>query len=141
MSAKCPYANFLACPASESDSLSWNTATVPDGAAQRALVIQSAAQNRRTIFAGTITTHNAPTNLTAPAIGGEAQPPVGSALTGSLGSWSAPSGAGPTSYGTQWESCDAEGSRCTAITGAVAAGLHAHLCGCRAHVAHARQRG
>ena len=83
-------------------------------------MIQSAAQNRRTIFASTITTHNAPTNVTAPAIDEQAEPPAGSALTGNLGSWSAPGGAGPTSYNTQWESCDAEGSRCTAISGAVA---------------------
>ena len=119
--AKCPYASFLACPATESDTLSWNTAAVPDGQHSAVLVVQSAAQNRRTIFASTITTHNAPTNLTAPAIAGQEQPSVETALTASPGAWSAPAGAGPTAYSTQWQSCDAEGSRCTAISGAVAA--------------------
>jgi hypothetical protein len=118
--AKCPYANFLACPAGESDMLDWNSATVGDGTHSVALVVWSAAQNRRTIFASTVTTHNAPTNLTAPAIAGQAQPPVASALAGSPGAWSTPTGAGPNSYSMQWESCDAEGSRCTAISGAVA---------------------
>jgi hypothetical protein len=117
--AKCPYASFLACPASESDLLDWNTATVSDGQHTAALLVQSAAQNGRTIFAGTITTHNAPSNLSPPAIAGQAQPVVGADVVGSPGAWSTPPGAGSIAYSQQWESCDAEGSRCTAIAGAV----------------------
>jgi hypothetical protein len=119
--AQCPYASFLACPAGESDMLDWNTAVVRDGQHGVALVVQSAAQNRQTIFAGTVTTHNAPTNLTPPTIGGQAQPPVASALSGTPGVWASPAGAGSTSYSEQWESCEADGSRCTTISGAVGA--------------------
>lgn len=52
--AQCPYANFAACPASESDSIEWNTAAVSDGAHSLTLVVASAAQTTRTIYAGTV---------------------------------------------------------------------------------------
>lgn len=42
-SAQCSYQNFLACPASVSDSLSWNTATASAGTHEIALEIESAA--------------------------------------------------------------------------------------------------
>jgi hypothetical protein len=56
--AQCAYANFLACPASESGAISWDTANVSDGQHSLALVIENAAQNSRTIYTSAITTLN-----------------------------------------------------------------------------------
>jgi hypothetical protein len=57
----------------------------------------------------------APTVTTLPTIAGS--PAVGKVLTASTGSWS----GAPTSYGYQWEDCNAQGASCLAIGGATAA--------------------
>jgi hypothetical protein len=56
--AQCPYANFLACPASESGGITWNSATASDGQHSLGLVVENAAQDSRTIYAATVTTLN-----------------------------------------------------------------------------------
>ncbi len=86
--ARCPYANFLACPANESGDISWDSAAVPDGQHSLALVIESAAQNSRTIYASTITTLNGQAG-TPPS----AQPGLG-AGNGSRGDTSVSAGNG-----------------------------------------------
>lgn len=43
--AQCPYENFLACPATISDTISWNTATASAGTHEVALSIRSASEN------------------------------------------------------------------------------------------------
>lgn len=116
--AVCPYSNFAACPASESDSVSWNTATVADGSHTVQLKVQDAAGNTSTIYNGTVTTHNPPTNTSIPAILAPAQLVVGSVVTAQPGSWSEPSGAGSITYAYQWQDCDSEGNNCHAIPGA-----------------------
>jgi hypothetical protein len=57
--ASCPYTNFLACPASVSDTIAWNTASVGDGEHSLEVLIQSAAQSTSVIYDGTIHVHNA----------------------------------------------------------------------------------
>jgi hypothetical protein len=59
-----------------------------------------------------ISSANGPSNTVKPAISGS--PVVGGTLSVSNGSWS-PS---PTSYGRQWQQCDANGGSCTNIAGA-----------------------
>src|SRR5664279_5341116 len=57
--ASCPYTNFLACPPSVSDTISWNTASVADGDHSLSLIVASAAQNTSVIYDGTVHIHNA----------------------------------------------------------------------------------
>ncbi|MHB8241072.1 MAG: hypothetical protein ACYDHN_03685 [Solirubrobacteraceae bacterium] len=116
--AQCAYAGFQACPGSQSGSISWNTATVADGLHSITAVVQDAAQNTSTFYAGSITTHNAPTNTTPPTVLAPSQVVVGSALSAQTGGWSAPTGAGAITYAYQWQDCDSEGNSCHAIPGA-----------------------
>jgi hypothetical protein len=83
----CPYTNFLACPPSVSNTLSWNTASVADGEHSLELVVQSAAQDSNVIYDGTIHIHNAD----ASSLG--ALPGPGTA-TGPTSGTSTPNGAG-----------------------------------------------
>jgi hypothetical protein len=57
--ASCPYTDFVACPPSVSDTISWNTASVADGAHALELIVESAAQNTSVLYDGTIHTQNA----------------------------------------------------------------------------------
>lgn len=118
--ARCPYEDFLACPASISDSLTWNTASVADGQHSLELVIENAAQNTTIAYTTTISTHNAPLNTSAPTLStSEAQ--AGSPVIVQPGGWSAPAGAGPVTYGYQWQTCDTQANNCQAIAAAQAA--------------------
>jgi hypothetical protein len=80
--AVCPYADFAACPVSESDVISWNPASVTDGQHRLELTVQDAAGNTAVIYAGTITTQNASVQLAssvaAPVIGSGSAVPNGS---------------------------------------------------------------
>jgi hypothetical protein len=116
--AKCPYTNWAACPSSESDSVSWNTASVADGRHDLEAAVEDAAQNTSVIYTSTVTTQNAPVNTTTPTILAPSQASVAAALSTQPGTWSAPSGAGPITYGYQWEDCDTQGNSCQAIGGA-----------------------
>ncbi len=116
--AQCPYTNFQACPASESDTISWNTASVPDGEHSLEATVEDAAQNTSIIYDGTITTANAPSNTSSPSILTAGEPLAGSTLSADPGEWSAPTGAGTITYGLQWQACDDQGENCQAIPGA-----------------------
>lgn len=117
--AKCSYTVFQPCPASESDTISWNTATVPDGQHNLEVVVGNAAQNTAIVHDATITTHNAPANTALPTILTTSQLIAGTVLTAAAGSWSVPSGAGTLApYAYQWEDCDSGGENCHAIPGA-----------------------
>lgn len=112
---RCPYEDFLACPASISDTLRWNTATVPDGTHTLEAIVENAAQNTSIFYTATITTNNAPTNTTLPAIATSSQSTVGTTLTATPGGWSAPAGAGTITYTYQWQDCNNEGNNCQTI--------------------------
>jgi hypothetical protein len=115
---QCPYEDFLACPASISDTISWETATVPDGQHAVEAIVEDAAQNTSVFYDITITTHNAPANTTPPAVSAPGQPTVGGTLSAQPGSWTAPTAAGPITYTYQWQDCNTEGNNCQPIEGA-----------------------
>jgi hypothetical protein len=115
--AYCPYTNFLACPASESDTISWNTATVTDGPHDAQAVVENSAQNTSIFYDGTITTHNAPANTSLPTLIAS-QFVVGTTLSTNPGAWTAPNGAGSITYSYSWEDCDTQGNNCQTIPGA-----------------------
>jgi Bacterial Ig domain len=119
--SQCAYSNFLACPASESAGLSWNTASVADGQHSIQLKVQDAAQNTATVYSATITTHNAPADTLPPTLQASSQLIEGSAISVQAGTWSTPAGAGATTYTYRWEACDSSGENCTTIAGAEAA--------------------
>jgi hypothetical protein len=119
--AQCAYSNFAACPASESDTISWNTATVADGSHTVQLEVKDAAQNSAYLYTGSITTSNAPVNSSAPAILAPSGVAVGASLSAQPGGWTAPTGAGAITYAYQWQDCDGEGNNCHAIAGAQSA--------------------
>jgi hypothetical protein len=58
--AECPYQNFAACPATISDSISWNTASVANGPHEVALRIVNAAQVPAIVDDHSLVTHNPP---------------------------------------------------------------------------------
>jgi hypothetical protein len=106
------------CPESESVDLSIDTTSLPDGPHTLKLTVQDAAGNASVVYDATITTNNAPANSAPPAITTPGQAVIGAALTAQPGAWAAPAGAGPITYGYQWQDCDAEGNGCHSITGA-----------------------
>src|SRR5207249_2737248 len=61
-----------------------------------------------------VVTWQVPSNTSLPTISGYAQ--AGQTLSASTGTWS----GAPTSYGYQWQRCDAGGGGCTAIASATA---------------------
>jgi hypothetical protein len=80
--AGCAYANFLACPQSESDSLAWDTASAPDGQHDVQLILQNAAQDTSVVYDATITTHNTLTGVLQPSTPGASLPGPLSGLSG-----------------------------------------------------------
>jgi hypothetical protein len=76
--ASCPYTDFLACPPSVSDTISWNTAGVADGDHSVSLIVESAAQSTSVIYDGTIHLHNAASASSLSALPG---PGTGAGLT------------------------------------------------------------
>ncbi len=106
------------CRQSESVDLPIETTLVRDGPHTLKVTVEDAAQNTSVVYDNTITTHNAPTNTTAPAVAASGQVQPGSTLTAEPGQWSAPSGTGTTSYSYQWQDCDEEGASCQTIPGA-----------------------
>ncbi len=57
----CPYSDFLACPPTESNTITWNTASVTDGKHNLELIVEDAAKNTSVIYNNMITTQNTPT--------------------------------------------------------------------------------
>lgn len=55
---QCPYEDFLACPANVSDSITWNTASIPNGSHQVALQVINAAQVPAIVDDHTVTIAN-----------------------------------------------------------------------------------
>jgi|GEM_PF-2199046 len=102
------------CLPRASGLLSLNTAALKDGQHQATLHVDNAAGSQAT-STWTFVSDNAPLIQTAPVVTGSAQ--VGSTLTGTNGSFSAPPGAGTLSGATgQWLRCT--GEACSPIGGA-----------------------
>jgi len=106
------------CRSSESVDIPVNTALVADGQHTLKVTVQDAAQNSSVVYDATITTSNAPAASSPPTILAPSQVFVGAALATNPGSWATPSGAGTTTYGYQWESCDTQANNCQPIAGA-----------------------
>ncbi|MGH2833715.1 MAG: hypothetical protein ACRDK2_13155 [Solirubrobacteraceae bacterium] len=109
------------CLQTEAVKLPVETAGVPDGQHPVQVKITDAAGNSKTVFAGNITTHNAPVASTVPTILAPNGVSTGVALSSTPGQWSAPSGAGTITDIYQWQQCSATGKECQAIPGATAA--------------------
>jgi hypothetical protein len=112
------FASPYPCKTSESVVIPIDTAAVKDGTHELVVTVIDAAGDESIVYTRQITTENAPAVLAAPSVAGSAQ--VGSTLTGTPGSFSAPEGAGALSaISGQWLRCtDAEAKHCTAIAGA-----------------------
>jgi hypothetical protein len=105
------------CSSSLAVDLPVDTASLADGSHSLKIVVEDAAENKATVYEGTITTDNAPTVTSEPTIAGTAQ--VGSTLTGTDAVFAARSGTGALTQDTsQWLKCSGSGSGCSAITGA-----------------------
>jgi hypothetical protein len=78
--ASCSYTDFVACPPSVSDTISWNTAGVADGEHALEVIVQSAAQNTSVIYNAAIHVQNA-TKLSS--LGALPGPGAGGQLSGS----------------------------------------------------------
>lgn len=63
--SRCPYTDFQACPAATSDTLAWNTASVPDGQHDVAVKVVNAAGNPAILDNHTVTIANRPGASTA----------------------------------------------------------------------------
>lgn len=95
-----------------------DTAALSDGTHHIQVVIEDAAGNQSVVVDRSTTTHNAPVDSAAPAIGAASAPQVGAPLAAQTGTWEAPPGAGALSYAYQWQDCDAAGQGCSNIAAA-----------------------
>lgn len=115
--AQCTYESWNACPLTQNVSpFSVPTATLKDGTYAVALTATDAAGNLTSQSLGTVTTHNAPTISSAPAITGNPEP--GQSLSVSAASYASDAQAGKVSSTDQWQLCDSAGQNCVAISGA-----------------------
>jgi hypothetical protein len=106
------------CKQSESVDEAINTTALRDGQHALKVSVTDAAQNTSVVYDATISTHNAPLNVSAPSVLSTGQLLPGSTLSAAPGEWTAPSGAGAIAYGYGWEDCDPQGNNCQAISGA-----------------------
>jgi hypothetical protein len=113
------------CKQSENVDIPVETAEVHDGQHTLKVTVTDAAGNSSVVYDNTISTQNAPLDTGTPTINTPAQLTPGSILTAQPGQWSAPAGAGATSYGYQWQACDGEGENCQDIPGAEGSGYTA----------------
>jgi hypothetical protein len=107
------------CLPSVSGLVNLNTASLKDGSHTASLYVDDAAGNQTVAKTWSFVSNNAPLVVSAPSVSGLTQ--VGSVLSGSNGTFSAPSGTGTLSAITgQWLRCNAAGEKCSAISGATA---------------------
>lgn len=106
------------CAQTANGDVTLNTAALTDGRHTVQLDVDDASGNTATVYDATIETHNAPEVDTEPGITGTAS--IGSTLTGTPATFTAPEGAGAlSSISSAWLRCsDAAASHCSAIAGA-----------------------
>jgi hypothetical protein len=115
-SSQCAYDSWNACPLTQAVSgFTLNTATLKDDSYTASLTATDAAGNEASDPLGTINSHNAPANTSAPTILVPGQILPGAALTAEPGTWTAPAETGTITYTYQWEQCDSQGNNCQPI--------------------------
>jgi len=100
------------CPLAVDGSVQLDTATLRDGQHNVHATVEDAGGNTAVVFDGSVETHNAPINLGAPALSGDAR--AGGQLTAASGQWD----GAPTGYDRRWLRCDADGAGCAPVAGA-----------------------
>ena len=100
------------CPLAVDGSVQLDTATLRDGQHNVHATVEDAGGNTAVVFDGSVETHNAPINLGAPALSGDAS--AGGQLTAAPGQWD----GAPTGYDQRWLRCDADGADCGPVAGA-----------------------
>jgi hypothetical protein len=105
------------CAESVNASMALDTTPLADGQHTVKLNIDDASGNTTTAYNSTVTTGNAPATVSEPTIAGSSI--VGSTLTGTAGTFSAPNGAGVlSSVQSAWLRCsDAGATHCSVIAG------------------------
>lgn len=96
------------CPLSVDGAVQLDTRAFDDGSHTISASVEDAAGNSTVVFDGNVQTHNAPINLEAPAVSGQAK--VNGALTVDSGQWDGT----PTGFDHRWLRCDADGANCQA---------------------------
>jgi hypothetical protein len=109
------------CKQIEAVKVPVETAGLTDGEHSVKALVTDAAQNTTRVFAGNVSTHNAPIATTTPSILAPEGLSDGVPLASTAGGWSAPPGAGVITDIYQWERCSPAGSECQPIPGATAA--------------------
>jgi hypothetical protein len=103
------------CPTDVSGTVDFDTSSLLDGGHTVRLSLEDAAGNASIVYDGSFTTHNAPVNVTSPAVSGTLL--AGSVLTTDDGEWD----GAPTAVGYRWLRCDGNGANCAGIAGAASA--------------------
>jgi len=103
------------CEQTLSGAVSLDSTALADGEHSIRLTVDDASGNTTTAFNGMLTTHNAPDAASQPTLTPSTGLTVGSQLSASAGSWSAPAGTGPITYGFQWQDCNTSGGECESI--------------------------
>ena len=105
------------CKRTESVSIPINTQSSEDGSHELQVTVIDAAGNQSIVYAGTLTTNNAPTVSSPPSVSGSAQ--VGSTLSATNAVFAERPGLGPLGMVTgQWLRCSGSGTGCSPIAGA-----------------------
>lgn len=103
------------CPLSVDGTVQLDTTAFDDGPHTVSASVEDAAGNSAVIFTGSVQTHNAPINLAAPTLSGQAG--VSGSLTADPGQWD----GAPTGFDHHWLRCDADGAACQPVAGATGA--------------------
>ncbi|MGN6188692.1 MAG: hypothetical protein ACTHOE_07315 [Conexibacter sp.] len=103
------------CPLSADATIQLDTSAFADGQHAIRATVEDAGGNATVVFDGTVQTHNAPINSSAPVLSGQAA--VNGTLVADAGQWD----GAPTTFDHRWLRCDADGAACTPIAGATGA--------------------
>jgi hypothetical protein len=106
------FANPQPCPPDVDGTLELDTSALRDGTHAVRATVEDAAGNETVVFDGTVATHNAPINGSAPVLSGTTS--VGAQLTAAPGQWDGVL----TGYDHRWLRCDVDGADCQPVAGA-----------------------
>jgi hypothetical protein len=112
---RCDTAGAACTSIADATAQSYVVADADVGATLRVAVTAQSSLGSRTatsVQTGTVQASGAPVSTSPPSIAGT--PQVGQTLTAATGTWT----GGPTSFGFQWQRCNASGASCVDIAGA-----------------------